>query len=53
MSRFCVRDEIYSRRRKAAYHAFTRLLRPDILPHVARLNDELARASIPLIILPG
>ena len=30
-----------------------RLLRADVLPHVARLNDELAAAGIPLSVLPG
>jgi protein-tyrosine phosphatase len=31
----------------------TRMLRVDILPHVARLNEELVKVGIPLTILPG
>src|SRR5262249_34579667 len=34
-------------------HRYCRLLRSDILPHVARLNEELGQAGIPLTILPG
>jgi protein-tyrosine phosphatase len=34
-------------------HRHLRLLRADILPHVARFNDELRRAGISLAVLPG
>jgi protein-tyrosine phosphatase len=34
-------------------HRHCRLLRRDILPHVARLNEELGQASLPLVVLPG
>jgi protein-tyrosine phosphatase len=53
MSRFCVRDGITHVVATPHCHRFTRLLRSDILPHVARLNGELARAGVPLTILAG
>jgi protein-tyrosine phosphatase len=53
MSRFCVRDGITHVIATPHCHGLARLLRSDILPHVTRLNEELARASVPLIILPG
>jgi protein-tyrosine phosphatase len=53
MARVCVRDGITHIAATPHCHRFTRLLRADILPHVARLNEELARAAIPLLILPG
>jgi protein-tyrosine phosphatase len=34
-------------------HQHTRLLRPQILPAVARFNGELRRADVPLTVLPG
>ena len=53
MSRFCVRDGITHVVATPHCHRLTRLLRSDILPHVARLNEELERAGVPLTILPG
>ena len=53
MARFCVRDGITHVVATPHCHRLTRLLRPEILPHVARLNEELSRAGIPLTILPG
>ena len=47
MARFCVRDGITHVVATPHCHRLTRLLRADILPHVARLNEELARAGIP------
>lgn len=34
-------------------HRHVRMLRPDILPHVACFNAELARAGVALAVLPG
>jgi protein-tyrosine phosphatase len=53
MARFCVQDGITHITATPHCHKYTRLLRDDILPHVARLNDELVEASVPLTILPG
>ena len=53
MARFCVRDGITHVVATPHCHRFTRLLRPDILPRVVRLNEELTQAGIPLTILPG
>jgi protein-tyrosine phosphatase len=53
MARFCVRDGITHIAATPHCHRHIRLLRADILPHVARLNEELARAGVPLTILPG
>jgi protein-tyrosine phosphatase len=53
MSRFCVLDGITHVVATPHCHRYTRLLRSDILPHVARLNEELSRAGIPLTILAG
>ena len=53
MARFCVRDGITHVVATPHCHRHTRMLRGDVLPHVARLNDELARAEIPLAVLPG
>jgi protein-tyrosine phosphatase len=53
MSRFCVRDGITHVVATPHCHRLIRLLRSDILPHVARLNEELTRSGIPLTILPG
>ena len=53
MARFCVQDGITHVTATPHCHRHTRLLRADILPHVARLNEELSRNAIPLTILPG
>jgi protein-tyrosine phosphatase len=34
-------------------HRYTRSLRADVVPAVERLNEELTRAEIPLVVLPG
>jgi protein-tyrosine phosphatase len=53
MARFCVRDGITHITATPHCHRFLRLLRADILPHVARFNEELARTGVPLVVLPG
>ena len=53
MARFCVRDGITHVAATPHCNQHCRLLRADILPHVAHLNNELAKAKIPLVILPG
>jgi protein-tyrosine phosphatase len=53
MARFCVADGITHVVATPHCHRHCRLLRADILPHVARLKEELARAQIPLTLLPG
>jgi protein-tyrosine phosphatase len=53
MARFCVRDGITHVVATPHCHRHCRLLRADILPHVAALNEELARAGVPLTVLPG
>jgi protein-tyrosine phosphatase len=53
MARFCVRDGITHVVATPHCHRHCRLLRADILPHVARLNEELAGAGVPLTVLPG
>ena len=53
MARFCVRDGITHVVATPHCHRHCRLLRLDILPHVARLNEELAKAGVALIVLPG
>ena len=53
MARFCVRDGITHIATTPHCHCHLRLLRADILPHVARLNEELAWAGIPLAVLAG
>jgi protein-tyrosine phosphatase len=53
MARFCVRDGITHVVATPHCHRHTRMLRVHVLPHVARLNDELARAEIPLAVLLG
>ena len=53
MARFCVRDGITHVVATPHCHRVTRLLRPDVLPRVVRLNEELSQASVPLTILPG
>jgi protein-tyrosine phosphatase len=53
VARFCVEDGITHIVATPHCHRFLRLLRADILPHVARLNQELARVGLPLMIFPG
>jgi protein-tyrosine phosphatase len=53
MARFSVRDGITHITATPHCHPHLRLLRADILPRVAQLNEELRRAEIPLTILPG
>ncbi|MBY0526774.1 MAG: hypothetical protein K2R98_25505 [Gemmataceae bacterium] len=53
MARFCVQDGITHITATPHCHRRCRLLRNDVLPHVARLNEELAKAAVPLVILPG
>ncbi len=53
MARFCVRDGITHITATPHCHRHLRMLRADILPHVARFNDELRRAEIALTVLPG
>ncbi len=53
MARFCVRDGITHVVATPHCHRHCRMLRADILPHVARLNEELTAARVPLAILPG
>jgi protein-tyrosine phosphatase len=50
---FCVRDGITHVVATPHCHSHCRLLRCDVLPLVARLNEELARVEIPLMVLPG
>ena len=53
MAQFCVRDGITHIVATPHCHRHCRLLRADVLPHVARLNEDLTNAGIPLAILPG
>lgn len=53
MAQFFVQDGITHAAATPHCHRHCRLLRNDILPHVARLNDELIQAGVPLTILPG
>jgi protein-tyrosine phosphatase len=53
MARFCVRDGITHVVATPHCHRHCRMLRADVLPHVARLNEALAAADIPLSVLPG
>jgi protein-tyrosine phosphatase len=53
MARFCVLDGITHIAATPHCHRHLRLLRADILPHVARFNEELAKAGLPLTVLPG
>jgi protein-tyrosine phosphatase len=53
MARFCVRDGITHVVATPHCHRHCRLLRRDVLPHVARLNEELAKAGVGLVVLPG
>jgi protein-tyrosine phosphatase len=53
IARFCVRDGITHVVATPHCHRHCRLLRHDVLPHVARLNEGLAQAGVPLVVLPG
>jgi protein-tyrosine phosphatase len=53
LARFCVQDGITHVVATPHCHRHCRLLRHDVLPHVARLTEALARAGVPLVILPG
>jgi protein-tyrosine phosphatase len=53
MARFCVEDGITHIAATPHCHKRLRLLRGDILPHVAALNEALAGDGVPLTILPG
>lgn len=53
MARFCVRDGITHITATPHCNRSLHLLRADILPHIARLNEHLRQAEIPLTILPG
>jgi protein-tyrosine phosphatase len=53
MARFCVRDGITHVVATPHCHRHCRLLRRDVLPHVARLNEELAKAGVALVVLAG
>jgi protein-tyrosine phosphatase len=53
LARFCVRDGITHITATPHCHRHLRLLRADILPHVERFNMALARAGVPLTVLPG
>jgi len=53
LARFCVQDGITHITATPHCHRFLRLLRADILPHIQRFNQELARAEVPLTVLPG
>src|SRR5213076_1212809 len=53
MARFCVRDGITHVAATPHCNPRIRLLRAQVLPHVAQFNQELARAGVPLTVLPG
>lgn len=53
MARFCAQDGITHVVATPHCHRHCRMLRADILPHVARLNEALSKARIPLSVLPG
>jgi protein-tyrosine phosphatase len=53
VARFCVNDGITHVVATPHCHRHLRLLRADVLPHVARFNAELAGAVLPLTVLPG
>lgn len=50
---FCARDGITHVVATPHCHRHIRMLRADVLPHVARFNEELSKAGIPLAVLPG
>src|SRR5438874_10568709 len=53
MARFCVRDGITHVVATPHCHRHTHLLRADVLPHVARFHEALAREGLPLHVFPG
>jgi len=53
MARICVKDGITHITATPHCHSRLRLLRADILPHVAALNAELSRVGLALTVLPG
>ena len=53
VARYCVRDGITHVVATPHCHRSIRLLRADVLPNVARFNEALADAEIPLVVLPG
>ena len=53
MARFCVRDGITHIAATPHCNRSLRLLRADVLPHVARFNEALATAGLALTVLPG
>lgn len=53
LARFCVADGITVITATPHCHSSIHLLRAEILPHVAALNQELESANIPLTVLPG
>src|SRR5947208_2718466 len=53
LARFSVRDGITHITATPHCHRHLRMLRQNILPHLASLNAELAKAEIPLTVLPG
>jgi protein-tyrosine phosphatase len=53
MARFCVRDGITHITATPHCHRHLHLLREDILPHVAQLNEALREEGIALGVLPG
>ncbi len=53
LARFCVRDGITHVTATPHCHPYLRTLRKRILPEVARFNEELRRADVPLTVLPG
>src|SRR6202051_5099046 len=53
MARFCVRDGITHITATPHCHRHLRLLRADILPHVAEFDQALRAEGIALKVLPG
>ncbi len=53
LARFCVQDGITHVTATPHCHRRLRLLRADVLPHVAVFNEELERAGVLLTVLPG
>jgi protein-tyrosine phosphatase len=53
MARFCVADGITHITATPHCNRSLRLLRHDILPQIASFNQALARAKVPLTVLPG
>ena len=53
VARFCVRDGITHITATPHCHKYLRILRAEILPHVAWFNAQLERVGVPLTVLPG